>query len=108
MINYYLKKQRLRPILSLWFLSFILANYDVQASGGKDYDSASYPDQSVITGTVYDGSTKNEPLIGVTVLEKGTGNGTVTDFDGNYSIRVAPGSTLVFSFVGFETKVSQL
>ena len=104
MINYYLKKQRLRPILSLWFLSIILATYDVQASGGKDYDSASYPDQSVITGTVYDGSTKNEPLIGVTVLEKGTGNGTVTDFDGNYSIRVAPGSTLVFSFVGFETK----
>ena len=60
--------------------------------------------QQIITGTVYDGSDSNQPLIGVTVVEKGTQNGTSTDFDGNYSIRVSPGSTLVFSFVGFETK----
>ncbi|WP_290477485.1 MULTISPECIES: TonB-dependent receptor [unclassified Leeuwenhoekiella] len=60
--------------------------------------------QKVVTGTVYDDSDNNQPLIGVTVVEKGTNNGTATDFDGNYSIRVAPGATLVFSFVGFETK----
>jgi len=62
------------------------------------------PYQKVVTGTVYDASDNNQPLIGVTVVEKGTKNGTSTDFDGNYSIRVSPGSTLVFSFVGFETK----
>ena len=62
------------------------------------------PYQKVITGTVYDASDNNQPLIGVTVVEKGTNNGTATDFDGKYSIRVAPGSTLVFSFVGFESK----
>lgn len=39
-------------------------------------------------------------LPGATILEKGTTNGVVTDFDGNYSISVAPDAVLVFSFVG--------
>tara|TARA_Y100000310_G_C20700347_1_gene829140 strand:- start:1983 stop:5141 length:3159 start_codon:yes stop_codon:yes gene_type:complete len=48
-----------------------------------------------------DGST----LPGVTILEKGTGNGTITDIDGNYKITVSgPGATLVVSFVGFKTE----
>lgn len=38
---------------------------------------------------------------GVNVVEKGTNNGTVSDIDGNYSISVSEGATLVFSFVGF-------
>ncbi|MFI8380394.1 SusC/RagA family TonB-linked outer membrane protein [Leeuwenhoekiella sp. NPDC079379] len=59
--------------------------------------------QNVVTGTIYDGNDK-QPLIGVTVQEKGTNNGTATDFDGRYSIRVSKGATLVYSFVGFVTK----
>lgn len=44
-------------------------------------------------------------LPGVTILEKGTSNGTVTDIDGSYSIDVAgPNSVLVFSYVGFESQ----
>ncbi len=44
------------------------------------------------------------PLPGVNVLEKGTTNGVVTDFDGNYQIEVSgPNAILVFSFMGFET-----
>lgn len=44
------------------------------------------------------------PLPGVNILEKGTGNGTVTDVDGNYSLTVQEGATtLVFSFIGFAT-----
>lgn len=39
-------------------------------------------------------------LPGATILEKGTANGVVTDFDGNYSISVSPDAVLVFSFVG--------
>lgn len=66
-------------------------------------DNPEKPVQSVITGTVYDGNDK-QPLIGVTVQEKGTNNGTATDFDGKYSIRVAKGATLVYSFVGFTSK----
>lgn len=43
----------------------------------------------------------NEPLIGVNVLEKGTTNGTVTDIDGNYSLSVNQGATIVYSYIGF-------
>ena len=56
-----------------------------------------------ITGSVVDAN--NTELPGVTVLEKGTSNGTVTDLDGNFSLTVAGNnSVLVFSFVGFETQ----
>ncbi|WBL41268.1 SusC/RagA family TonB-linked outer membrane protein [Algoriphagus halophytocola] len=45
------------------------------------------------------------PLPGVTVLEKGTSNGTVTEIDGTYSLNVGgPNSVLVFSFVGFDSQ----
>ncbi|MEQ8471774.1 MAG: TonB-dependent receptor [Marinoscillum sp.] len=47
-----------------------------------------------------DGST----LPGVTILEKGTTNGTITDIDGNYKISVGDGATIVVSFVGFKTQ----
>jgi len=44
------------------------------------------------------------PVIGASVVEKGTTNGTVTDFDGNFSLNVKPGATIVVSFIGFETQ----
>ena len=49
-----------------------------------------------------------EPLPGVTILEMGTSNGTITDFEGNYKIEVPENAMLQFSFVGYETKVIQL
>lgn len=57
----------------------------------------------VVTGTVT-GSGDGMPLPGVSVLVKGTSQGTSTDFDGNYSIKVKEGSVLQFSYVGFTTK----
>ena len=54
-----------------------------------------------ITGTVVDAM---GPVIGASVVEKGTTNGTVTDFDGNFSLNVNPGATIVVSFIGFETQ----
>lgn len=54
-----------------------------------------------ITGTVTDADT-GDPLPGINVVEKGTRNGTSTDFDGNYTISVAGDSAiLVFSAIGF-------
>src|SRR5665811_554137 len=54
-----------------------------------------------IAGTVRDEN--GAAMIGVTILEKGTGNGTVTDLDGRYTIAVKDaGSVLVFSYVGYE------
>ena len=55
--------------------------------------------QKSITGKVVDSG--GNPLPGVTVVVKGTTNGTITDIDGNYSIaKIADNSTLQFSFVG--------
>ena len=54
-----------------------------------------------ITGTVVDAQ---GPVIGASVVEKGTTNGTVTDLDGNFSLNVNPGATIVLSFIGYETQ----
>jgi len=56
--------------------------------------------QQEITGTVVDPT--GETVIGATVMEKGTSNGTVTDFDGNFKLKVKAGATLVFSYIGFD------
>ena len=45
-----------------------------------------------------------EPIIGATVMEKGTSNGTVTDIDGNFRLKTASGATLVISYIGFATQ----
>jgi len=57
--------------------------------------------QKNVTGLVSDD--QGVPLPGATVLVVETGNGTTTDFDGNYSIGVEEGQTLAFSFVGYAT-----
>lgn len=67
------------------------------------FSAASLLAQRTITGKVAD--TGGEPLIGATVLVKGTQAGTVTDVDGNYSVSVpAEGKVLVFSYTGFATQ----
>lgn len=55
-----------------------------------------------VSGIVTD--TNNEPLIGVSVAEKGTTNGAITDVDGKYSLTVRPTSTLRFSFISYKTQ----
>lgn len=55
-----------------------------------------------ITGTVVD--SKGEPIIGASVLVKGTSNGTITDVDGNFSLNASQGSVLVVSYVGYTKK----
>ena len=54
-----------------------------------------------ITGTVVDAQ---GPVIGASVVEKGSSNGVITDFDGNFSLNVKPGATIVVSYVGYETQ----
>jgi len=56
--------------------------------------------QVTISGTVTDG--ENYPIIGATVVVKGTSVGVATDMDGNYEIQAAPGQTLQFSYVGMQ------
>ena len=56
--------------------------------------------QEIIKGIVKDSG--GIPLPGVSVVEKGTQNGTSTDFDGVYQVKVSPNATLVFSYLGFK------
>ena len=55
--------------------------------------------QATINGHVKDET--GEGVIGASVVVKGTSNGTVTDFDGNFSLKCQPGATLVFTYIGF-------
>ena len=55
-----------------------------------------------ITGTVVDAT--GEPVIGATVMQKGTNNGTVTDMDGRYTIDVPANAILVISYIGYTTQ----
>ena len=54
-----------------------------------------------ITGTVVDAM---GPVIGASVVVKGTSNGVATDFDGNFSLNASPGQTLVITFIGYTSK----
>lgn len=58
--------------------------------------------QISVSGTVTDPT--GEPIIGVTVMAQGTANGTVTDYEGNYTIKADALGTLRFSYVGYETQ----
>ena len=55
-----------------------------------------------ISGVVLDAN--NEPVIGASVLEKGTTNGTITDLDGQFKLNAKPGALLQFSFIGYQTQ----
>ena len=70
----------------------------VQKASAATESVASVQQMKQATGQVSD---SQGPLIGATVMEKGTNNGTVTDFDGNFSLNVKPGATLVISYVGY-------
>ena len=58
--------------------------------------------QTQVRGTVVDNT--GEPLIGVTIQIKGTTQGTVTDYDGNFTLSAPAGGTLIVSYVGFEAQ----
>ncbi len=85
-------KKFLTIILLLFVFLFITNNGALKAQGNT----------STISGVVSDNT--GESLIGVTVMVQGTTKGTITDFDGNYAIEAAPGQTLLFSFVGYDSQ----
>lgn len=66
--------------------------------------SVAFAQNNTVSGNVTDNS--GEPIIGATIKVKGGAatQGTITDIDGNFSLMVAPGSTLIISYLGCETK----
>lgn len=63
---------------------------------------SAFAQKITISGEVVD--SQNEPIIGASVLEKGTTNGIITDLDGKFSLSVSPASTLVISYVGYKSQ----
>lgn len=63
--------------------------------------STAFAQKVVIHGNVSDNT---DVLVGVSIVEKGTTNGTSTDFDGDFSINVNENSTIIFSYIGYKTQ----
>lgn len=66
------------------------------------FSGAAFAQKGKISGTIVDES--NEPVIGATIMEKGTQNGAVTDIDGHFTVNAEAGKTLRISYVGFITQ----
>lgn len=58
--------------------------------------------EAQILGYVQDDN--GDPIVGVNIIEKDTSNGTLTDYNGNFTITVQKGATLVFSYIGYKTQ----
>ena len=86
----------MKKSLLLWLLCLCIGASQAWAQG------------SVVSGVITS-NTDSEPLIGVSVLVKGTTIGTITDLDGRYTLEVPDdATTLVFSFVGFDTEEREI
>ena len=83
--------ERKNRILSLLF--FFMAFISVQV----------YAQDIKVSGTVISGS-DNYPIIGANILVKGTTIGTITDVDGNFTFEAPAGSTLIISYIGYQTQ----
>ncbi|WP_455537526.1 TonB-dependent receptor plug domain-containing protein, partial [Prevotella koreensis] len=58
--------------------------------------------QTETSGKIIDNT--GEPIIGASIMEKGTSNGTTSDIDGNFNLKTSPGARIVVSFIGFESQ----
>ncbi|MEM6631510.1 MAG: TonB-dependent receptor [Bacteroidota bacterium] len=96
---YYLKKYKSYTFLALWMAIISMPQRSL-ANFEEIYLPTSEPLQTV-SGSVADES--GNPLVGVTILKKGTTTGTNTDSDGNFSIEASPEDVLIFSYIGFKT-----
>ena len=65
-----------------------------------------FAQQITVQGVVKDQT--GETVIGASVMEKGTTNGTITGIDGDFSLNMSPNATLVVSFVGYKTQEVQV
>ena len=75
----------------LLFLAFLMGAFSIVHA------------QVNVTGTVTEAATA-EPIIGASVVEEGTTNGTITDFDGNFTLTVKEGTQLTISYVGYQSQ----
>lgn len=101
-IRYLKKGYKLAIVAILFSIIPSQANtiFPVKNSNSSETDLEVQEIQQTITGIVLD--SQNIPLPGVNIIEKGTSNGIMTDFDGNFSIEVGEDAVLVISYLGYK------
>lgn len=89
-----------KTLVAAWLATGAIAAVPVTLQAGETAQSTSSIAKITATGTVVD--EEGEPMIGASVTEKGNPSNVVTtDLNGHYAIRVAPGSTLEITYVGY-------
>ena len=94
-----------RILTAMAISSLLLGNSHVMASdlsSGPSFTVMEQMQNQTVTGWVVD--TKGEPMIGASVVEKGTTNGIITDMEGKFSLNVKPNAVLEISYVGYKTQ----
>ena len=94
----YVISRKTISVVGLCSLFGLIATPLVAATSNESLATTEVQQSKRVSGKIVD---SEGPLIGATVLEKGTSNGTVTDIDGNFSLDVNPGATIVVSYVGY-------
>lgn len=94
------RKKTICFLLSFFFFTTIPLY--IYGSTDSDITFSITQNNKTISGKVVDET--GEPLPGVSVIEKGTTNGTMTDADGGFSLNVNNESTIIFTYIGFKTK----
>ena len=101
MENSFIKISSKRILFSTAMVSFLCMGGAVPVAAESRIDMIQQTSASVL-GTVVDSN--GEPIIGASVLEKGTTNGVITDFNGKFSLNVKSSkATIVISFIGYKT-----
>lgn len=94
---------KLKSCILLFFMSGIFNLWAAAGNDGTEITELAQQNKIRITGTVKD--SYNEPLIGVSVKEKGTSNGTITNLDGEFTLSVTNGNAaIIVSYIGFQTE----
>lgn len=93
-----------RKVLATFLIcmGFIAGHPDNVLAGNNELSQQTTQQQQRVTGIVKD--TYGEPIIGASVVEKGTANGVISDLDGNFTINVPQGATLRISYIGYVTQ----
>ena len=93
--------QKIRKTALLMGACSLLGMYSPVMASAETSVQAVQQSTKKVTGVVSD---SQGPVIGASVVEKGTTNGVVTDFDGNFTLEVKSGATLVISYIGYTTQ----
>ncbi|WP_291594171.1 SusC/RagA family TonB-linked outer membrane protein [Bacteroides sp.] len=103
-------KESLNNVMNQLFrgvnISFSIVDNHIVLSAKSNKEDQQKKTPIAASGTVTD--SKGEPLIGVSILVKGTSNGTITDMDGNFKIQAAKGDVLEVSYIGYASQAITL